>query len=79
MGILYVKWRRETGDAGRSRTCLVADLMESQDDREHRISEFGRIEERFLTTPAVDARAFHQGIFRAAVDRKLDRPGLDAR
>ena len=81
MKTIYVRWRSQTNPEGKNgENCLIAELVEAYEEYEPRkeivIKHLGKIEERFLTTRARDARAFHQGIFWVNADRELDVLGL---
>lgn len=57
---------------------LVDNYKEDGKTKEKLIDYLGEIEERFLNSHARDVKAFHQGLFWATVDKKLDRLKLDA-
>ncbi len=74
-----VKWETqivEAGKNGRGRS-LVAILVEDYQDGDiskiRDIERLGSIKERVLNSNARDMRAFHQGLFWARVDKKLDQ------
>ena len=77
---MYVKWERQKLEApseGRGFSLvvvLVADNLNQGkgNPREEVIEQLGDIKEKFLTTKARDMRAFHQGLFWAEVDKKLE-------
>lgn len=76
METVYVRWRRQAAPESREGgCCLIAELVQAGREKgahtETLIRQLARIEERFLSTRAKDARAFHQGIFWARVDREL--------
>ena len=82
---MHVKWEKQSlknGVNGKS-TTLCAVLVESRQtngNTEQRIvGRLGDINEKFLATNVQNMRAFHQGLFWVAVDRKLDHLKLDAR
>jgi len=73
-----VKWEKqivEAGKNGRGRS-LVAVLVEDYQDgaktKIRDIQQLASIKERVLDSNARDMRAFHQGLFWANVDKKLD-------
>ena len=80
---MYVKWekQRPTNGVNRNGMNLKALLVESFQDngstKLRMIEHLGAIEEKFLASKVRNMRAFHQGLFWAAVDRKLDHLGLD--
>jgi hypothetical protein len=78
-----VKWEKqivEAGKNGRGRS-LVAVLVEDyQDGAQTKIRDIqplASIKERILKSNAPDMRAFHQGLFWANVDKKLDHLTLN--
>ena len=73
-----VRWEKqsvEAGKNGRGRS-LVAVLVEDDQGTEkskmHFVEQLGSIRERMLNSKARDMRAFHQGLFWAHVDKKLN-------
>ena len=82
---MYVKWeRRRLEDQSEGRGfSLVAFLVDDDPNqgkgnpRGRVIEHLGDIKEKFLTTKARDMRAFHQGLFWAGADKKLDHLKLD--
>ena len=80
---MQVMWRRQNlaSEFNGTEVNLVAVLMESYEEagqtKERSIGELGTIKERYLTTKAIDARAFHQGLFWVVVDKKLDLLDLE--
>jgi hypothetical protein len=77
MKTIRARWRRQfTPGGNRGDHSLIAELIEVLEEHSKQeetvIKNLGTIEERFLTTRAVDARAFHQGLFWVAADRELD-------
>jgi hypothetical protein len=74
---IYARWRRQIKPGGKKGDhSLIAELVEVLEEHSQQkdtvIKNLGTIEERFLTTRAADARAFHQGLFWVAADRELD-------
>ena len=75
---MQVRWQRQKANNGLNghSVQLVAFLVEQSREtgrtKERCIEELGSVKEHFLTIRATDTRAFHQGLFWAAVDRKLD-------
>ena len=81
MKTIYVRWRKQIKPEEKiGENFLIAELVEAYEEYEPRkeivIKHLGKIEERFLTTRARDARAFHQAIFWVNADRELDVLGL---
>lgn len=76
---MNVRWKRRVVDDSLNRksfrlgAVLVEDYQEEGKVREKLIDHLGEIEERFLNSDLRDMKAFHQGIFWAKVDIKLDR------
>ena len=79
---MNVRWKRNSlrGPLKRKRYTLSAFLVENDRNqgriKERRIGLLGEIEERFLNSKMPDMKAFHQGLFWAKVDKKLDGLGL---
>ena len=78
-----VKWEKqivEAGKNGRGRS-LVALLVEDYQDGTTKkirdIQQLASIKEQILNSNARDMRAFHQGLFWANVDKKLDHLTLN--
>jgi hypothetical protein len=73
-----VRWENqivEAGKNGRGRSLvavLVEDYQEAKKSKMRFIEQLGSIKERILNSRARDMRAFHQGLFWARVDKKLD-------
>ena len=73
-----VRWEKqivEVGKNGSGRSLvavLVEDYQEAQKTKMRFIEQLGSIKERILNSKARDMRAFHQGLFWAHVDQKLD-------
>ena len=73
-----VKWETQidaAGKNGRGRNLvavLVADGQDGAKSQVRDIQQLGSIKERVLNSNARDMRAFHQGLFWANVDKKLD-------
>jgi len=80
---MQVRWQRQkvtnglNGHAVHLVAVLVEPVLETGRIKERCIEELGSVKEQFLTIRATDTRAFHQGLFWAAVDRKLDHLKLD--
>jgi hypothetical protein len=77
MKTIRARWRRRFKPGGeKGAQILIAELVEVLEEhpllKETVIKDLGIIEERFLTTRAADARAFHHGLFWVAADRELD-------
>ena len=76
-------WERKKPDAESKAGvfCLVALLIDGDlgdgSTEQNIILQLGSVEERFLTSPICTMREFHQGLFWAAVDRRLDQLDLD--
>jgi hypothetical protein len=81
---MKVKWERNSfhGPLNRRRRTLRFFLVENYQTqgkiKERRIGHLGDIEERFLNSKIRDTKAFHQGLFWAKVDQKLDGLRLTA-
>ena len=78
-----VKWEKQIVDAGKNGRgrSLVAVLVEDYQDgtvkKTRHVQQLGSIRERILNSTARDMRAFHQGLFWANVDQKLDHLTLN--
>ena len=74
---MNVKWERRRPDGGGRRdryhlhAILVEKTREEGESNERVIEHLASIEERFLETKEMGMRAFHQGLFWTAADRKL--------
>ena len=75
---MNVRWERRIADDPLKRKSyilnfiLVENYQENGKTKEKLIDHLGAIEERFLNSNARDMKAFHQGLFWAKVDKKLD-------
>jgi hypothetical protein len=75
---MHVRWERRIIDdplnrkSYRMSVFLVENYVEEGKMKERLIDHLGAIEERFLNSNARDMRAFHQGLFWAKLDKKLD-------
>jgi hypothetical protein len=73
-----VRWEKQNVVAGKNGRggSLVAFLVENNQGAEQTkscfVEQLGSINEQFLNTKARDMRSFHQGLFWARVDKKLD-------
>jgi len=80
---MHIKWERrnpKSGLNGRSfilKAVLVEHHLDNSTIKPRLIEPLGSIEERFLATKVSNMRAFHQGLFWVAVDKKLDHLKLD--
>ena len=80
---MQVRWQRQkemngfNGNTVKLVALLVENFHNADRAEETLIEELGTIKEKFLTIRATDTRAFHQGLFWAAVDKKLDHLKLD--
>ena len=80
---MQVRWQRQkikngfNGNTINLVALLVENFCKADRTEETLIEELGRIKEKFLTIKVTDTRAFHQGLFWAAVDKKLDHLKLD--
>ena len=80
---MHVQWEKQSPQNGAKvkGLNLEALLVESYQDNgsmKHRLIErLGAIEEKFLVSKVRNMREFHQGLFWAVVDKKLDRLRLD--
>ena len=75
MDVRWEKQRVEVGKNGGERSLvavLVEDSREAEKPKMGFSERLGSIKERFLNSKARDVRAFHQGLFWAHVDKKLD-------
>jgi hypothetical protein len=81
---MQVRWRRQkdnngvNGHAVNLVAVLVEQSREADRTTERLIEELGSVKEHFLTIRATDTRAFHQGLFWAAVEKKLDSLKLES-
>ncbi len=81
---MQVRWQRQKVNNGFNGHAvkLVALLVEQSGGagrtQERLIEELGSVKEKFLTIRATDTRAFHQGLFWTAVEKKLDGLKLDS-
>jgi hypothetical protein len=84
MHSMTVKWERRNAAGSLNRksyllnVVLVENYQENGKIKEKLIDRLGTIEERFLNSKARDMKAFHQGLFWAKVDNKLDRLKLSS-
>ncbi len=75
---MNVRWERRIVDDSLNRksfrlsAVLVENYQEEGKVKEKLIDHLGEIEERFLNSNVRDMKAFHQGLFWAKVDKKLD-------
>jgi len=82
---MNVRWERRIIDEplNRKRYILSVVLVENYQEegkiKEKLIEHLGTIEERFLNSTARDMKAFHQGLFWAKADKKLDSLKLSTR
>jgi hypothetical protein len=73
-----VRWEKQIGEAGKNGrgrslvAVLVEDYQAAEDNKMRFVEQLGSIRERMLNSKARDMRAFHQGLFWAHVDNKLD-------
>lgn len=75
---MRVVWQRQRAEGADSRIRLTAVLEMDGDGRPQVFTaQLGSIEERFLETRIPCTREFHQGLFWKAVDRRLERLGLE--
>ena len=81
---MHVKWERRSQKNGRHgistnlRAVLVESYQNNGNTKEKVLDNLGDIDERFLSSNISNMRAFHQGLFWVAVDKKLDLLNLDA-
>ena len=77
-----VRWEKQIVDAGKNGrgrslvAVLVGDCQEAEKTKMRFIERLGSIKEQILNSKARDMRAFHQGLFWAHVDKKLDHLAL---
>jgi hypothetical protein len=82
---MQVKWEKRcrknglNGKAINLRAVLVETCPNNGSTEDSVVDSLGEINEKFLSTNVKNMRVFHQGLFWAAVDRKLDHLKLDAR
>ena len=82
---MQVKWEKRSLKTGLNRESInlravLVENFQNNGNTEQRIFDsLGDINEKFLSTNVQNMRAFHQGLFWVAVDRKLDHLKLDAR
>jgi hypothetical protein len=75
---MNVRWERRRSDSSKNGrgvnlvAVLVANSRIERKIEEPFVEQLGVIGERFLRSKAQDMRAFHQGLFWANVDQKLD-------
>jgi len=75
---MMVRWTKSALGHNRRATAYRLDARLLRDDPDEGQGEpLASIEERFLTSRELGVRAFHQGIFWAHVDRKLDALDLE--
>lgn len=80
---MHVRWERLKTITERGRTqyqldaLLVEDCLSEEDKNPKVLARLGSIQERFLRIRISKTRAFHQGLFWAKVDRKLEKLGLE--
>ena len=73
-----VRWEKQIAEAekdGRGRSLvaiLVGDDQDAGETKKRFRQQLGSIKEQMLKSKARDMRAFHQGLFWAHVDKKLD-------
>lgn len=81
---MNVRWERRIASGSLNRksytlsVLLVENYQKQGNTKEKVIGHLGAIEERFLNSNARDMKAFHQGLFWAKVDKKLDGLKLSA-
>ena len=81
---MHVEWQRQklksgfNGAANNLIAVLVNNSPSNGQAHEKLVQELGSIKAKYLQTKARDAREFHQGLFWAAVDKKLDFLALAA-
>ena len=81
---MLVKWEKRSpqnganGNGSNLTALLVEPYPDNGSARNRLIEQLGTIEEKFLASKVRNMRQFHQGLFWSAVDKKLDRLGLDS-
>ena len=81
---MNVKWEKKIlnrpSNRKRYQLCffLVENYIEEGKSKEKLVGHLGAIEERFLNSHISDVKAFHQGLFWAKMDKKLDNLKLGA-
>lgn len=81
MRVMWEKRSLKCGMNGKSlnlRALLVQDYQENGDTKQRIIDDLGSIDEKFLYSKVQNMRAFHQGLFWVAVDKKLNHLKLGA-
>ena len=82
---MHVKWEKRSlknglnGNTNNLSAVLVESRQNNGNTEQRIVGRLGDISEKFLATNVQNMRAFHQGLFWVAVDRKLDQLKLDAR
>ena len=82
---MHVKWEKSSLKKGLNRrsinlrAVLVENYQNNGNTKQRIIDNLGDINEKFLSTNVQNMRAFHQGLFWVAVDKKLDYLNLDAK
>jgi hypothetical protein len=77
-----VRWEKQIVEAGKNGNgrslvaVLVEDCQKAEKNKMRFVEQLGSIKERMLNSKARDMRAFHQGLFWAHVDKKLDHLSL---
>lgn len=80
---MNVEWAKRELQSGRREKAYRIDALlikpdpENTDPEEDRGEHLASIEERFLKSRELGVRAFHQGIFWAHADKKLDALNLE--
>ena len=81
---MHVQWEKQSPQNGvkvkglNLEALLVEPYQDNGSARNRLIEHLGTIGEKFLASNVRNMRQFHQGLFWSAVDKKLDRLGLDA-
>ena len=82
---MQVKWEKMSLKNGLNRksinlrAVLVESCQNNGSTKQRIVGNLGDIDEKYLSTNVQNMRAFHQGLFWVAVDKKLDHLKLDAR
>ena len=82
---MHVKWEKQYPPGGINgkginlEALLVEPFKDNGSMKNRLVAHLGVIEEKFLVSKVRNMREFHQGLFWSAVDKKLDRLGLNTR
>jgi len=80
---MHISWKKRRPQNGLHRNSIILEalLVDSYADngsvKRKLVAHLGGIDEKFLISKVSNMREFHQGLFWAGVNRKLDRLKLD--